>query len=68
MRYRRTLIYPTLPQPADVYHGSVPGYVCGECENNDDTAPSEKQRSRPKGHRFVLAADTQFGIFMDVST
>ena len=65
-QFRRTLLYPTLPQPADIFHGSVPGYVCEECTNPDESSgSSEKQRTRPNGHRFILAADTQFGIMMD---
>jgi len=66
-QYRRTLRYPTLPQPADIFQGSVPGYVCEECTYPDNKNSSEKQKTRPNGHRFILAADTQFGIVMDVS-
>ena len=66
-QYRRTLLYPTLPQPADIFYGSVPGYVCEECTYPDNANSSEKQKTRSNGHRFILAADTQFGIVMDVS-
>ena len=34
--------------------------LCGEC-----TKVTEKQRTRPKGHRFIITADTQYGILMD---
>ncbi|KAL7547685.1 hypothetical protein ACHAWF_010966 [Thalassiosira exigua] len=36
--------------------------VCGECKEPEPV--TEKQRTRP-GHRFIVAADTQFGILMD---
>ena len=56
-QYNRTLYYPTLLQPPEMYNSSI---TCHEC-----TKPTEKYRNRPKGHRFIIAADTQYGILMD---
>ena len=69
-QYARTLHHPTLPQPqellcADPEHP----WLCGVCrEEDEDTSrepPTEQQRTRAAGHRFAIAADTQFGILMD---
>jgi len=65
-QYQRTLVYPTLRQPTELY--SCPWLmksqsVCGECKEEEPI--TEKQRTRSKGHRFIIAADTQFGILMD---
>lgn len=55
-QWDNTLVFPTLPQPKDKF-GDL---ICGEC------APaSERDRTRKNGHRFIVAADTQFGILMD---
>ena len=55
-QWDNTLVFPTLPQPKDEF-GDL---ICGEC------APaSERDRTRKNGHRFIVAADTQFGILMD---
>lgn len=63
-QYQRTLVYPTLPQPPELYGGFD---VCGECNENKKKTKNitEKERRRPKGHRFIITADTQFGILMD---
>merc|ERR1719203_148206 len=65
-QFQRTLVYPTLPQPPELY--SCPWLTkshkfCGECKEEEPV--TEKQRTRSKGHRFIIAADTQFGILMD---
>mmetsp|Transcript_18158 Transcript_18158/g.33021 ORF Transcript_18158/g.33021 Transcript_18158/m.33021 type:complete len:731 (+) Transcript_18158:167-2359(+) len=64
-QYQHTLIYPTLKQPPELH--SCPWLqsqiICGECK--EDERVTEKQRTRTKGHRFIIAADTQFGILMD---
>lgn len=73
-QYQRTLVYPTLPQPAEMFDtpGACP-WLCYEC-NEEDAEPvtkpvakvvTEKTRTRHSGHRFVIAADSQFGILMD---
>lgn len=59
-QYNKTLLYPTLVQPKELYKEVT--MICGECSDEDKT---EKRRSRPKGHRFIITADTQFGILMD---
>ena len=61
-QFQRTLVFPSLPQPPELYHGfdDTKAMLCGEC-----TKVTEKQRTRPKGHRFVITADTQYGILMD---
>lgn len=55
----------TLTQPNEMY--SCPWLkrqtVCGECK--EEERPTEKKRTRKHGHRFIIAADTQFGILMD---
>ncbi|MGB2446003.1 MAG: hypothetical protein ACPH86_06580, partial [Schleiferiaceae bacterium] len=56
-QYKRTLLYPTLPQPQEFN----PVWLCQECKEEEDEPVTEKQRTRPKGHRFIIAADTQFG-------
>ncbi len=56
-QYKQTLLHPTLPQPKELF-------VCGSCKK-EAGRPSEKYRTRPKGHRFIITADTQFGILMD---
>ncbi|KAL7503265.1 hypothetical protein ACHAXN_001091 [Cyclotella atomus] len=66
-QYQRTLLYPTLRQPKELY--SCPwlmqsSIVCGECKNEEHAVITEKQRTRD-GHRFIIAADTQIGILMD---
>ena len=65
-QYQRTLVYPTLRQPKELF--SCPWLehkmpICGECKEEEPV--TEKQRTRTKGHRFIIAADTQFGILMD---
>jgi len=66
-QFQRTLVYPTLRQPNELY--SSPWLLkdtngrCGECNNTGEI--TEKQRTRLGGHRFIIAADTQFGILMD---
>ena len=65
-QYQRTLVYPTLRQPEELF--SCPWLqhkmpICGECKEEEPV--TEKQRTRTKGHRFIIAADTQFGILMD---
>lgn len=64
-QYQRTLVYPTLPQPNELY--SCPWLqsqtVCVKCK--EDEPVTEKARTRATGHRFIIAADTQFGILMD---
>mmetsp|Transcript_4521 Transcript_4521/g.6601 ORF Transcript_4521/g.6601 Transcript_4521/m.6601 type:complete len:767 (+) Transcript_4521:108-2408(+) len=61
-QFQRTLVFPSLPQPPELYHGfdDTKQMLCGEC-----TKVTEKQRTRPKGHRFIITADTQYGILMD---
>jgi hypothetical protein len=61
-QFQRTLVFPNLPQPPELYHGfdDTKEMLCGEC-----TKVTEKQRTRPKGHRFIITADTQYGILMD---
>jgi len=65
-QYQRTLVYPTLTQPDELY--SCPWLkrqaVCGECKD-EERPTNEKERTRMNGHRFIIAADTQFGILMD---
>jgi len=58
-QYQHTLVYPTLKQPQEL---CPPWMLCQECKEEDVT---EKQRTRTKGHRFIIAADSQFGILMD---
>lgn len=62
-QFQRTLVFPTLPQPKELYHG-FDNQICGEC-NTQTEKITEKQRTRPKGHRFIITADTQYGILMD---
>lgn len=52
----RTLDFPTLPQPSEEQSE--------EKSNNDDAETTEMVRTRPS-HRFIITADTQFGILMD---
>lgn len=56
----------TLTQPDELY--SCPWLkrqaVCGECKD-EERPTNEKERTRMNGHRFIIAADTQFGILMD---
>ncbi|KAL7525006.1 hypothetical protein ACHAWF_001169, partial [Thalassiosira exigua] len=59
---KRTLTYPTLPQPEELVLG--PDSICRECNDEDENTVTEKLRTR-EGHRFIIAADTQFGILMD---
>jgi len=61
-QFQRTLVFPSLPQPPELYRGfyDTKAMICGEC-----TKVTEKQRTRPKGHRFIITADTQYGILMD---
>ena len=65
-QYQHTLVHPTLKQPSELY--SCPWLMersdmtCMECKEEEVT---EKYRSRKGGHRFIIAADTQFGILMD---
>ncbi|KAL7534048.1 hypothetical protein ACHAXR_005601 [Thalassiosira sp. AJA248-18] len=64
-QYQHTLVYPTLRQPEELYSCpwlSAKLTTCGECKEEEVT---EKQRTRTKGHRFIIAADSQFGILMD---
>mmetsp|Transcript_2151 Transcript_2151/g.4653 ORF Transcript_2151/g.4653 Transcript_2151/m.4653 type:complete len:435 (+) Transcript_2151:75-1379(+) len=56
-QYKQTLLHPTLPQPKELF-------ICGSCKK-EEGRPSEKYRTRRKGHRFIITADTQFGILMD---
>ena len=69
-QYQHTLVHPTLKQPSELY--SCPWLMersqmtCMECkEEEDKVKTTEKYRSRKGGHRFIIAADTQFGILMD---
>ena len=59
-QFSRTLLHPTLPQPKDLNVDVPPYMICQEC-----TQVTEKKRTRKSGHRFIVAADTQFGILMD---
>ena len=59
-QYQQTLVYPTLRQPKELY--SCP-WLCRPCAEEEPV--TEKTRTRTKGHRFIIAADTQFGILMD---
>ncbi|KAL9186060.1 hypothetical protein ACHAXT_005298 [Thalassiosira profunda] len=72
-QYQRTLVYPTMPQPPEMFAQpeACPWLTntvitCGECKEQKGTADgvTEKQRTT-HGHRFIIAADTQFGILMD---
>jgi hypothetical protein len=48
-QYQRTLMYPTLCQPREMYD------VCGVCkEDESGSRTTEKQRTRD-GHRFIIA-------------
>lgn len=49
-QFNRTLCHPCLPQPYN--------------DNEDKNSQTEMVSSRPS-HRFVIAADTQFGVMMD---
>jgi len=66
-QYQHTLVHPSLKQPSELY--SCPWLMersqltCMECKEEEVT--TEKYRSRKGGHRFIIAADTQFGILMD---
>lgn len=51
-QYDRTLCHPALPQPS---------HLSGDEDNDKDT---ELYPSRPS-HRFIIGADTQFGVLMD---
>jgi len=68
-QYQHTLVHPTLKQPSELY--SCPWLMersqitCMECKEEEDKVITEKYRSRKGGHRFIIAADTQFGILMD---
>eukprot|EP00584_Thalassiosira_punctigera_P008731 CAMPEP_0172541216 /NCGR_PEP_ID=MMETSP1067-20121228/12052_1 /TAXON_ID=265564 ORGANISM="Thalassiosira punctigera, Strain Tpunct2005C2" /NCGR_SAMPLE_ID=MMETSP1067 /ASSEMBLY_ACC=CAM_ASM_000444 /LENGTH=667 /DNA_ID=CAMNT_0013327205 /DNA_START=245 /DNA_END=2248 /DNA_ORIENTATION=+ len=64
-QYQRTLVYPTLPQPPELYtcEWLRSRTMCMECKEEEPV--TEKKRTRTKGHRFIIAADTQFGILMD---
>ena len=59
-QFSRTLLHPTLPQPGDLY--APPHMLCRPCA---EVKVTEKRRTRKSGHRFIVAADTQFGILMD---
>ena len=67
-QYQHTLVHPSLKQPSELY--SCPWLMersemtCMECKEEDKLI-SEKYRSRKNGHRFIIAADSQFGILMD---
>ena len=61
-QYRKTLYFPFLKQPRELID---PSWICGECTPEKGVDVTEKTRTRPKGHRFIVTADTQFGILMD---
>lgn len=67
-QYCRTLVYPTLRQPREMFSNpdSCPWLssqtICGDCKEEEEV--TEKQRTRD-GHRFIIAADTQYGILME---
>jgi hypothetical protein len=58
-QFDRTLYYPTLKQPREL----IDPAFCGTCAPAERVA-TEKTRTR-QGHRFIITADTQFGILMD---
>ena len=60
-QYRNTLLYPTLKQPRELLD---PTWICKECIPEPDRIITEKTKTR-KGHRFIITADTQYGILMD---
>eukprot|EP00585_Thalassiosira_rotula_P010987 CAMPEP_0196144462 /NCGR_PEP_ID=MMETSP0910-20130528/16438_1 /TAXON_ID=49265 /ORGANISM="Thalassiosira rotula, Strain GSO102" /LENGTH=755 /DNA_ID=CAMNT_0041406117 /DNA_START=111 /DNA_END=2378 /DNA_ORIENTATION=+ len=62
-QYQHALVYPSLPQPPELCPWLSSLQFCGECK--EEEKPSEKQRTRTNGHRFIIAADSQFGILMD---
>ena len=67
-QFQRTLVYPTLKQPDELYSCAwlKSQTLCGECKEAEEVKPvTEKQPTRINGHRFIIAADTQFGILMD---
>ena len=51
-QYMNKLCYPTLPQPKSD-------------EEEGEAAASTEMRQSRSSHRFIIAADTQFGILMD---
>jgi hypothetical protein len=61
-QYNRTLHHPSLPQPEE--DTTRTGISRGT--NHDATAAADESTwSRPNGFRFLITADTQFGILMD---
>lgn len=54
-----TLKHPTLPQPKDDNEEAAE-----DDASSEESPPNEMKRTRPS-HRFVICADTQFGILMD---
>ena len=61
-QFGKTLYFPTLKQPRELID---PSWICGECTPEEGVAVTEKTRTRAKGHRFIITADTQYGILMD---
>eukprot|EP00956_Cyclotella_meneghiniana_P001024 scaffold1229_cov49-Cyclotella_meneghiniana.AAC.2 len=62
-QFQKTLYYPTLKQPKEMMD---PTLFCQPCSSAEETGViTEKTRTRPRGHRFIITADTQYGILMD---
>ena len=59
-QFHRTLYHPKLKQPGEL----IDPNFCSPCAAKEG-AITEKSRTRRKGHRFIITADTQFGILMD---
>lgn len=58
-QFHKTLYYPSLKQPRELMDPDF----CTSCAASEG-AVTEKTRTR-RGHRFIITADTQFGILMD---
>ena len=59
-QFHHTLYHPKLKQPREL----IDPNFCSACAP-EEGARTEKSRTRLKGHRFIITADTQFGILMD---
>lgn len=64
-QFQKTLYYPTLKQPKEMMDPTVFCQPCSYSGVKETNVITEKTRTRPKGHRFIITADTQYGILMD---